>query len=121
MQLARQSRDDRDHVAFARTLVRRRTDLIGLPGHRSDYRNSIRRRFAVDQTAAGGHSASSPAKPASESAPIRRPAFQARRIPMRRRGARPAGWNWKQEPAILARASEDDRERLHIERQGPFG
>ena len=65
MQLAGQSRDDRDHVAFARILVRRRRDFIRLPSHRSDYKDSIRRRFAVDQTVGYGHSASSPAKPAS--------------------------------------------------------
>ena len=80
MQLAGQSRDDRDHVAFARTMVPRRTDFIGLPRHRSDYKNSIRRRFAVDQTAGYGHSASSPAKPASGACSDPPPAFQARRI-----------------------------------------
>ena len=73
MQLPRQSRDDRDHVAFVRTLVRRRTDLIGLPRHRSDYKNSERRRFAVDQTAATVIRRPAPPNQLRGRVPIRRP------------------------------------------------
>jgi len=176
MQLARQSRDDRYHVAFARTLVCRRTDFIGLPRHRSDYKDLDAAALCRRSNRGCGHSASSPAKAARGRVPIRRPTFPARRL-IRGRctkalfsilhdshdrepsgvlssvmvsqdsggclsgfglRARLAGvltgipdapqtrsppppWNWEQEPAILARGSEDDCERLHIERQGPVG
>ena len=73
MQLPRQSRDDRDHVAFVRTLVRRRTDSIGLPRHRSDYKNSERRRFAVDQTAVTVILRPAPPNQLRGRVPIRRP------------------------------------------------
>ena len=53
MQLAGQSRDDRDHVAFARTLGRRGLNPIELLRHRSNNKNSVRRRFGEDQMA--GH------------------------------------------------------------------